>query len=428
MAKGNKESSSQDERSEKMRPCPACGKEFGRKKRKCPHCAAPMAFRVKESTIIKVSCVVFVSLTIILALLAVFSDTEVSKVEDLKEEDSFEIMRFKGKIVESPRYYPEDYSDIGRMKLLLNDTTGEITINVAANIVEELMDQGKIPSLGDEIDVMGSVGVFKTGGVTDMDIKISDNGLLLESGYEYDSYSYSLTLTNPDNLEIMSNDYDSLSISDIAGTGGDAYENGKKVKIEGTVISSVTNWSSAYQITLKDMTTDDTILLYVPKDVVELSGVDLYSEDDIAYNLKPGSEISILGSLMFYENVKYPQYSKWELIPTSAGDNLKIAGRNAIKINKEGQGFSVDMLMGNKDLYEGADVSLENVVIDRMEEGDLYVKDPGGTYSIMVFSYDPITDIDVGDRVNLFGEFTYYAPQDIWEIKLSDAENIWEVS
>ena len=210
--------------------------------------------------------------------------------------------------------------------------------------------------------------------------------------------------------------YQAMSISDIAGKSKDAFEDGAYVYIKGTVVSAITNYSTFYQFKIGDIDNGSKLLVLIPKNLINLSGVRLYSEDDMIYNLLAGTEVSILGSLTYYESTYGPQYSKWELMPTSLGKAKKISGRYCFEIEKEGSGFSVDMLFSNPEMYEGELVELQGVRV-RESEPKVSIEDVGGGESLLIFTYDGVDGFSKGDIVNVVGEFTEY--QGTWEIKLS---------
>lgn len=412
------------------RHCEACGEWVDKTGKKCPECAGPFAYRVSEATIVKVSTVVFTIFTVFFFVLAVFWSADITKVEDIDEARNFEILRIKGTVIDSPDYYPNEYDDSGTMRVWINDTTGEIQIYFDEITTELLIESGEIPGLGDTVEAMGRVSYSKDSDTMKVsDITISGDGISVSidtSGEDAEIWAYrSMSVENENNFEILGNNYQVVPISDIEGKGKNAFEERKKVLISGTVVSSVTNYDTAYQFTICDESSPglEKLIVYVPKDIVELSGVELESQEDLTYNLLAGSRVSILGSMTYYESAYGPMYSKWELIPTSVGKAKQISGRYCFEIEDEGTGFSVENLLSNPEIYEGEDVVIHSAVfIER--DGKTFIKDVGGTNELMVFCYDPL-DIADGAIVDLEGEFLDW--EGTWEIKIYDAQDIREV-
>jgi len=413
-----------------QKQCEGCGEWVDKKEKKCLKCAEPFAYRVKETTIVKVSTVVFALLTVFFFVVAALWSTGVTKVEDINEENNFSILKIKGTVIDTPDYYPNAYDDSGTMRIWLNDTSGEIQVYFDEITTKTLIKNGEIPELGDTVEVMGRVSYSKDSDTMKIaDIGISKRGLSVSidtAGNDEEVLPYrSLSVENENNLEILKNVYTRLLIPDIAGKGKDTYEDGKKVLVNGTVVSDLTNYSTAYVLTICDVSSGEKLIVYVPKDIVELSGIELYSEDDVIYNMLAGSEVSILGSLTYYESAYGSQYSKWELIPSSLGKAKKVSGRYCFEIGKEGSGFSVDMLMSNPDIYKGEDVLIQGARLTEIDGKD-YIEDVGGQQQLLLFCYSGIGDIPSGAIVDVKGEFTNY--QGTWEIKIYESEDIQEVS
>jgi len=420
------------ERISDKKQCPACGKYVEEHRRICPECTAEFAYRIRESTLVKFS-LIFVALGIVFFLIAAFWGSNVTDIDDIDTDDNFTIMNFEGKVTSSPRYYPIKYNDYGEMKFYLNDTTGEIQVYCGSEVTEELIKGGNIPALGDTVTVTGRVLYIE--GVSDNteDIRISSAGITTYGGVEKEGISSAfrrVEVIYEDNLEISKRLYSVKSISSVAGKPKNTYEEGVKVMMSGTVISEITNYSTAYQFTIGDLASEDKLLVYIPKALVHLAGIELYSDKDPVFNLKPGSEMTILGALEYYESSYGPQYDKWELIPTSVGNKVKIDYKGesigSFRVTEEGEGFTVDMLMSNKDMFKGEQVHLQNVIVSKNDQ-KLFVKDSGGQHELYVFTYDfdALDYLDVGTNVELWGEFIQYNQE--WEIKLGDPSDIKEV-
>ena len=95
---------------------------------------------------------------------------------------------------------------------------------------------------------------------------------------------------------------------------------------------------------------------------------------------------------------------------TTSGD------KKCLEIIKEGENFGVDMLLANKNMFEGASIHLENVRISK-NGSDLKIKDPGGQDELLVYSYDKLDDFALGTSVEVEGQFIVFGTT--WEIKIS---------
>ncbi|MDP6155054.1 MAG: hypothetical protein QF682_02825 [Candidatus Thermoplasmatota archaeon] len=405
--------------------CPACGKHVDKERRVCPECTAQFSYRVKESTLVKGS-LIFVVIGVVFFLIAAYGPSGITNVEDMDTNDNFSILTFKGKVVEAPDYDVYPYQEYGEMKFDINDTTGIIQVLCNSRVTEELIENGKIPSVGDTIEVTGRVLFIESVSSGDWEnITISEEGLKLylerdtEIMGKEDAFKR-VEVMYEDNLQIERPNHDKLSVSQVDGQKQDAFELGKKVRVTGIVASGLTNYSTAYQFNLKDPDTNDKLLVYIPKSLVELSGIELYSEEDPIINLKPLSEVTIRGALIYYTSSYGPEYDKWELIPTYLGDKYKVkttsGDKKCLEIIKEGENFGVDMLLANKNMFEGASIHLENVRISK-NGSDLKIKDPGGQDELLVYSYDKLDDFALGTSVEVEGQFIVFGTT--WEIKIS---------
>lgn len=412
--------------------CPACGKYVDKERSVCPECTAQFSYRIKESTLVKFS-LIFIAIGVIYFLIAANWQAPVTSIDELDKDDNFSIMRFEGKVVRTPRYYPSKYEDYGEMKFYINDTTGEIQVLCGSKVTEELIGTGNIPAIGDTVEVLGRVLYIGSATEFQEDMTISEDGInvyLDKTVVQEKTMPFMrVEVMYEDNIKISGRSYSPKDISDVAGKPGDTFESGKKVMMSGTVVSEITNYTTNYQVTIGDLGSGDKLLVYVPKDLLELSGIELYSKEDLLYNLRLGSEVTIFGALEYYESSYGPQYSKWELIPTSVGDKITVKEedgtiRTCFEVTREGEGFTVDTLMSNKNMFKGESVYLAGVKVSK-NEPKLYIKDPGGQYELLIFSYETLEDFDVGTSVELWGEFTEY--QGTWEIKIYEASDIREV-
>jgi len=298
--------------------CPACGKYVDKERRICPECTANFSYRIKESTLVKFS-LIFVVLGIVFFLIAAYWQSGITNVEDLDRHDNFTIQRFKGKVIASPKYKVYAYDDYGEMTFDIHDGTGKIQVLCNRKVTEDLIKNARIPVLGDTVEATGRVLFIEKINLGDLDnITLSDDGIKIYVGGKAETLAASeafkrVEVVYEENFKInpdKPNRYQKKSIADVAGKPEDTFEKGTKVMMSGTVVSALTNYSKAYQFTIKDEASGDKLLVYVPKSVVELSAVELYSPDDIIFDLKPKSKVTILGALEYYKNKYDSKYDK----------------------------------------------------------------------------------------------------------------------
>ncbi len=407
--------------------CPACGKYVDKERRICPECTAHFSYRIKESTLVKFSSI-FVVIGVVFFLIAAYWPTGITDVEDMDRYDNFSIMTFKGKVVEAPDYDVYPYQEYGEMKLNISDETGYLQVLCNSGVTESLIKSGKIPAVGDTVEVTGRVlfiesvspGAWKNITLSNQGLKLYLKGEAELKGRE-DAFKR-VEVMYEDNIKIFPNKYTKKSISNIAGKPKETFEIGTKVVVSGKVVSVLTDYPTAYQFHIGDEDNAKNLMVYVPKGLVQLSGIELESEEDIIFNIKPGSDVTIIGALIYYDNKEI-----WELVPTSVGTKIKVGGNPCFEVTQEDSSFTftVDKIMSNKGLYENARVGLNNVKIVN-KNYKLYVKDQGGTDEIVLFSYGSLGEYNTGDIVNVEGQFIYYEGKKIWEIKLN-ADDIREV-
>ena len=424
--------------------CPACGKSVDKGRRVCPECMADFGYRLKESTIVKFASI-FIVIGFIFFAIAAYWETDITKVGDLDKDDNFMIMRFEGKVVSTPKYDVSKYEDYGEMKFNLNDSTGEIQVLVNSKVTKGLIKNGNIPVIGDIVDVEGQVLFIESILGSKESIMISEDGITIycEGGGtiqgKEDAFKR-VTINSIDNIKIMPNKYNgTISISDVSGKPKDTFASGTKVKMSGTVVSEIINYASSYQFLIGDPKEGVNLLVYIPKSLVELSDLKLYSPDDPIFNLKAGSEITILGALEYYESEYSSKYDKWELIPSSVGERMKVAGQKCFQVIKEDPDFqwSVDLLMSTPTLYEDGLIHLKAVKVTKGLSDIGYgfefrITDPGGGLDLKVWIpknyikvYGSLEDFEVDDTLDIWGTFAYYKG---WQIKIDkDYHSISEV-
>lgn len=137
--------------------CESCGRFVGALA-KCPHCGARvharMSVRFFRLTAILLSTVGL----FFLYKMAVNRETPVISISSIQPTMNFGFVRLAGKVSASPsiKYEAEILKSV---KFNINDGTGEIAVTAFGNKGQELLDSGKLPIVGDRVDVSGSLSL-----------------------------------------------------------------------------------------------------------------------------------------------------------------------------------------------------------------------------------------------------------------------------
>ena len=134
--------------------CGSCGRFVGPYER-CPHCGAQMAGRLAVRTV-KLVAVLLGSLGLALIWWAArgVPIPEIS-IGEAGGTMNLAYVRLQGRLTRGLTYDPES----GYLGFWLADETGEVHVNAYADVTRELLVQGRLPAIGDEVSVAGTLRI-----------------------------------------------------------------------------------------------------------------------------------------------------------------------------------------------------------------------------------------------------------------------------
>ena len=239
--------------------CPSCGMEIPDDVEICPYCTANVKKRVR----IKAIYVVALTLIIVSATYAIFAYTqsgvEISKIGSLSINENYNFVHVRGVVVSYPRTYDSNYG-VTQLSFTIDDGTGQITVKIYRDLIPRVVEEHKVPGIGDVVDAQGT--------------------------FSYGTRK-SLTINNVDFLNIEKGKYRGVNLKDVAMASPWDFKNGELIYVEGN-ITSVKEYSFGYISSI-----DDSVDLLIPHAYTSLALVNLS---------KLGSGIArIYGSLEFYQ-------------------------------------------------------------------------------------------------------------------------------
>ncbi len=137
--------------------CSSCGRFVGALTR-CPHCGASVHKRMSVRVTRHAALVLGVVGLILLYLMATHKELTVVKIGDIKPTMNFAAVRIIGTVSSDARIFRQ----AGRVKSIrfdVDDGTGEIPVAAYQAQARGLMDQKKIPRMGDHVQVSGSLSI-----------------------------------------------------------------------------------------------------------------------------------------------------------------------------------------------------------------------------------------------------------------------------
>ena len=137
--------------------CPSCGRFVGALTR-CPHCGARVAKRMSVR-VLRVAALLLATVGLfLLYLMATHREVPLIKIGDVKPTMNMAYVRVAGTVSGDARMFKEG-GRIRSMRFMVDDGTGEISVNAYSAQAQALADAGRVPRLGDQVDVAGSLGI-----------------------------------------------------------------------------------------------------------------------------------------------------------------------------------------------------------------------------------------------------------------------------
>ena len=143
--------------------CSSCGRFVGALTR-CPYCGARVTKRLSVRFFRYAALLLG---TVGLALLYMMARTQQIpriKISDIKPTMNFAYVQIAGTVSGDARAFKEA-GRIRSLRFMVDDGTGEITVNAYRSQAQALADEGRLPRLGDQVEVAGSLSVTADGDV-----------------------------------------------------------------------------------------------------------------------------------------------------------------------------------------------------------------------------------------------------------------------
>lgn len=329
-----------------MSNCPSCGRYVeGRKA--CPHCGAHLGGRFSIRAV-KISALLFTTLSFaVLWLVAVRTEVPKISIGQARATTNLAYVRLEGRCSRTPSYDPEsDY-----LSFWISDGTGELYVTAYRAETRELLDQGRVPALGDWVEVAGT-------------LRIRDD-------------FRSLTLNVPDQLKISRPEPVERSIGSI--TSEDRY---RRVRVRGRVSEIYSPYDGLTLIELSgDSYGSETISVVVEDDLLALNSKKRSAE----LTLTPGQSVAVTATVSLYEG-------KPQLVPASIADVVPLVEPLADPLQEEFPVVSIGELTAAD---VGRLVTVRGLIgaVDHFSAGVKYTLDDGsGTIILLLWQevYDAL--------------------------------------
>ena len=137
-----------------MTDCPSCGRYVGPYDA-CPYCGARLSGRVRIRAVKIVAILCATVGLAVLWFLATRSRVPLVQVEKIGATMNMAYVRLAGRCIGTPSYDP----DSGYLSFWIDDGSGEIRVASYRAETDRIIELGRIPALGDQVDVAGTVRV-----------------------------------------------------------------------------------------------------------------------------------------------------------------------------------------------------------------------------------------------------------------------------
>lgn len=338
-----------------MSHCPSCGQYTGRSEA-CPFCGAHQEGRLSIRAIKIATVLLAVAGLAVLWFVAVRAEAPLVEIGQANAMMNMAYVRLQGRCIRAPTYDPES----GYLSFWIDDGTGEMRVSAYRAETQAIIEQGRAPALGDQVEVAGTLRVHE-----DM---------------------VALTINAADQLRIARPEPVERSIGSI--TPEDVY---LRVRVRGEVRAVYAPYEGLTLVTVRDAT--GSIPVAISRDLIALSGA--------APALTVGQAVEVVAAVSLYRDA--PQ-----LVPASVADVILLEEAEPLATEKPiGEITTADI---------GAFIAVRGVVveIDPFSAGVKYTLDDGtGAIAVLLWQDvlaalpDP-TALDEGAEVRAQGVVSQY--------------------
>ncbi|HDQ72977.1 MAG TPA: hypothetical protein ENN19_12915 [Chloroflexi bacterium] len=355
-----------------MSDCPSCGRYAGPHE-VCPDCGAHLLGRTSIRAI-KITAILLATAGLVaLWFAAINAEAPLISIGQAGATMNMAYVRLAGRCIRAPSYDPEsDY-----LSFWLQDDTGEIRVSAYRAETRAIIEQGRIPALGDRIEVAGT-------------LRVREDFL-------------SITVNVPEQLQVTRGEPVMQPVPIGAITPGDHYQ---RVRVRGLVREIYAPYDGLTLITLRDAS--GAIPVAVSRDLVALSGI------SPTLIITTGQAAEVVGVVSLYRNM--PQ-----IVPASVADIVPLDQEISLAIEKPIGELTVD------DVGQPAIVRGVIVQVTPFSAGQKLILDDGsGQITALLWNsvYEsPPTpdDLAPGAEVLVMGEIAQYRG-DLEIVPLSGAD------
>ncbi len=338
-----------------MTHCPSCGRYVGPHEA-CPYCGARLAGRTSIRAV-KIAAVALATVGLaILWFAATRAEVPLIQIGQAGATMNMAYVRVAGRCPRAPTYDPEgDY-----LSFWIEDDTGEMYVSAYRAETRQIIEQERVPALGDLVEVAGT-------------LRVREDFL-------------SLTINVPEQLRITRAEPVDRDIGTIAPE--DQY---LRVRVRGQVREIYEPYQGLTLITIRDAT--GSIPVVVSEDLIALSPV--------SPTLPVGQPVEVVATVSLYGDT--PQ-----LVPASVADVVPLSQAVPIAVEKQiGKLTATDV--GQLVIVRGTVTE-----VDPFSAGVKLTLDDGtGTIILLLWQsvYDGLPDpaaLNVGAEVQAQGEISQY--------------------
>jgi DNA/RNA endonuclease YhcR with UshA esterase domain len=310
-----------------MSQCPSCGRHTGPYEA-CPYCGARSTGRT-PIRIVKIAAILLATVGLVaLWFAATRAEVPLIQIGQAGATMNMAYVRIQGRCTREPSYDPaSDY-----LSFWLADETGEIRVSAYRAETREIIAQGLVPGLGDQVEVAGT-------------LRVREDFL-------------ALTINVPDQLTVTRAEPVALDIGAIVPD--DLY---MRVRVQGQIDSVFEPYEGLLLVTVRDQTGE--IPIAVSEDLVALSGE--------TPKLSAGQSVEVVAAVSVYGDT--PQ-----LVPASLAD---------IVVVDRGLGMIIEKPIGeltSEDEGQLATVRGTIIEVNQFSSGVKYTLDDGtGTIVVLLW-------------------------------------------